>query len=265
MGPVCYRLNFVKGSSVKTYIGKTKQFEIRLARHLRELKNGIHHNKNLQKFFNDGWIYDGKPEITLCENMEQAALLELEGINERAHNQNIVNIECGGNTFINYPNPEERRKNIGITTSILMKKLGKEGRIKKFGQPGEKNGMYSKQHSDITKKLISDNLKEFYKENISKSKGIKLSKERIAQMSAFASTRTGEKNSFYGKKHSDEFKKNLSLFRMGKKPSNQRAVSIGNVRYESITSAGRSLGIQPSLVLFRIKSKNEKFTDWNFV
>ena len=46
---ILYILTFVKGDEQRRYIGETTQFKKRLKRHLKELRQGKHHNWFLQK------------------------------------------------------------------------------------------------------------------------------------------------------------------------------------------------------------------------
>lgn len=87
----------------------------------------------------------------------------------------------------------------------------------------------------------------------------KKAKEMKENLSKVASTRTGEKNPFYGREHSEETKKKIALANKGKKPTNQRPVVIGGVEYPSATEASRQLNVVPATILHRIKSKNPKY------
>ena len=74
--------------------------------------------------------------------------------------------------------------------------------------------------------------------------------------------RSGEKNSFFGKQHSEETKKKLSEKRKGKKPSNVTKVEIDGIVYESLAEASRQTGIPSPTILWRIKSKNKKYGNY---
>lgn len=68
--------------------------------------------------------------------------------------------------------------------------------------------------------------------------------------------RIGNKNSFYGKHHSEETKSQLKNAMLGKKPVNTKRVKIDDVVYESLTDASRNLNVVPATILYRIRSKN---------
>lgn len=73
--------------------------------------------------------------------------------------------------------------------------------------------------SDESKKSISEKLKKYYKENPVKNRVI--SEEHKKKLSISQSKRTGDKNSFYGKKHSDEAKLKVSMANKGRKHSEE--------------------------------------------
>ena len=86
-------------------------------------------------------------------------------------------------------------------------------------------------------------------------------------MSAFAKTRTGEKNSFYGKHHSDASKKLLSekLRAMNLQSPISKKVEIDGVVYPSCRKAEFALGLSRGVVAFRIKSKNPEYSVYRYV
>lgn len=74
--------------------------------------------------------------------------------------------------------------------------------------PGGKGALKGYKHSDETRKLISEKIKQIFKErpeiyydSYEKQKGKKFSEESRKKISLAV---TGEKNGFYGKKHSEE-------------------------------------------------------------
>jgi group I intron endonuclease len=77
--------------------------------------------------------------------------------------------------------------------------------------------------------------------------------------------RKGDKNTFFGKKHSEKSKKIMSEKRIGKKPTNVRRVKIDGVTYESLTDASKNTGIGSGLIIHRIKSKKEKYSGYEYV
>lgn len=69
---------------------------------------------------------------------------------------------------------------------------------------------------------------------------------------------TGEKNPFYGKKHSDETKKKISLNNRTK----TKKVKIDNIIYDSLKLAYTSLSISVSTLYNRLKS--DKYPNYEY-
>jgi hypothetical protein len=135
-----------------------------------------------------------------------------------------------------------------------------EERKIKYGKKGEKNGMYGKTHTEEVRKKIS----EINKGRISVFKGIPLSEERKKQLSEFAKTRTGEKNAFYGKHHSQETIEKIRQKNLGRKSKYAIKIIIDDTEYESLTYASLKLNIPIATVLWRLKSKNPKFDNYKY-
>lgn len=265
MNHVCYTLRFKKKNKIVYYIGSSSEFEKRLNRHLRDLKENKHHNKNLQRFYNDGYVYDENPSIYYFGLKQEAYDKEQELINHNVGDPALMNIGIGYNNLSNNPDKENIVGRISASIRTTMDNMTDDERKSKWGQSGVCNPMYGRKHSEDVKNLISEKIRNYYKLNVSKNKGIKKSIEHRKLLSELASQRTGDKNPFYGKTHSEETKKKLSIARLGNIPSNAKRVSIENVEYISLTDAGRKLNLSPSVVLWRIKSNNKKFIEWNWL
>ncbi|MGG0177265.1 NUMOD3 domain-containing DNA-binding protein [Gottfriedia acidiceleris] len=119
--------------------------------------------------------------------------------------------------------------------------------------------MYGRTHTKEVKERISQ-----LNKGQSRNKGIKRSIEQRKRLSEIATLRTGENNPFFGRKHSDEVKRKLSEQKKGYKPLNSRIVIIDGVEYESITEASRQLNVVPATIIYRIKSKNNKFNNYKY-
>ena len=261
---VCYILTFVKDSEEKKYIGHTTNLEKRILRHCSSLAKGKHHNSILQRLYNDGWRYDGCPDIFPMPTKELANAFEQSLIVSNRNNSEVVNIECGNDTYTNNPNKEEIRTKLIRHLITWKNSLSEEERQKFYSKPGEHNGMFGRTHSVVSRALISDKLSAYYSVNESANKGKPKSDEHRAIMSRNASLRFGVLNPFYGRTHSEETKKKISEINKGKLPANTRKVYINDKVYESITEAGRQLGVHTTVVLFRVKSLNSKFSHWKW-
>jgi hypothetical protein len=78
--------------------------------------------------------------------------------------------------------------------------------------------------SEEARKSISNKLKDYYKEN--PVVGRVISDETKAKMSISAKNRVGNKNPFYGKKHTEEIKMKLSKLHKGRKHSEEARAKI---------------------------------------
>ena len=74
--------------------------------------------------------------------------------------------------------------------------------------------------------------------------------------------KSGINNPFYNKKHTEETIKVLSEKRKGKIPSNVTPVIIDDVIYGSLAEASRKLEIPSPTILWRIKSNNKKYDNY---
>ena len=177
---------------------------------------------------------------------------------------------CGDVTKRLSPLAEEMRKlKIKQSINTLMLDLGEDGRKEKYAKHGDANPNFGNRWSDKMKEEAR--LRQLGKEPTNKGKtyeeylGKDYANELKANLSKLASERTGERNSFYGKRHSNETKKKLSDARKGKKPSNIKKVSISGKNYEGLNDASNATGIKATTIWYRIKSKSKKFKDNKYV
>lgn len=84
-----------------------------------------------------------------------------------------------------------------------------------------------------------------------------LGKSRLVQS---AKSRTGDRNPFFGKSHTEETRKSIGDKNRGKLPSNARRVVADGVEYESAAACARAKGCVPALVLYRIKSPKYEYS-----
>ena len=126
--------------------------------------------------------------------------------------------------------------------------------------------MYGKTHTPETRKFLSENssgrpspIKGMHFDDFMEPAACAARKEELSKQ---AKLRTGDKNSFYGKTHSEEAKRLMSENGKGSIPPNRVPVVIDNVRYETVHHAGIALDINPATVRWRIYSKNKKFANY---
>lgn len=244
------------------YIGKTEKFKVRIDRHIRDLNKGLHHNVNLQKAWGEFGedAFDIKVECVFSSHKDAAAMEE-SLIREGVLLGNCFNIglqSVGGDNLTNNPNRNEIIKRISKGVSLSMAKMSASERKKKWGRAGIENPMYGKNHSDESKRKISDHhAGNKYALGSTRSKACK----KI--LSDRAKARVGEKNPFFGKSHSDEAKAKIAAAHIGKKPSNIKKVIIDGVEYESATLASNKLDISLATISYRSRSKN--FENYQYV
>jgi group I intron endonuclease len=246
----------------KFYEGSSGQLTKRLARHLRELRQGVHHCQPLQQL----WNKDGRLIETIFETdtREQAYELEQDLITRFQTSDQLLNIGLkviGGDNLTRHPQREQIRAKIKEAVVEKMYSLTALEKKLLFGLPGSRNGMWGKTHSPQTRQLISQAHKgKRY------ALGHKHTDEFRKQVSERAKLRTGTRNAFYGKKHSDETKKKLSQAALDRQtlPSNSRPVIVNGIEYESLTQASRQLNISPALMVYRLKSSKTKYAGYHY-
>ena len=242
----------------KVYIGSTKDFEKRKSRHLNELKNNKHHSIYLQRFYNK---YIDKVELDfeiLLTNLskEEVTIKEEELIQQYYDNSfNVSKRSTGGDLISYHPNKDEIISKIKNT----LKYKHENNMIKMPIMKGEDNHNYKS--GDYIKVIsICPNCGS-QKETFNKYKN------HLCK-SCFASTRTGEKNSFYGKNLSKESKKKLSdsikkYYQENESVSAKKVYSYG-VLYNSMREAAEILNISNGTMTTRVKSNNWKYRSFYF-
>lgn len=253
------------------YVGSAKDFDVRLARHLKDLQNGNHHNVILQRCYDkhgEDYIHF---EILEKVPYDKNFIVEREQyyINEY---RNVYKNRCCnladatfGDTLSNHPNRDciiEKR-----TRALKEKnlKMGVQGRKIAYGRNCDKNGMFGKSHSkDVIKALKERCFSDDTRKKMSHSAKQKFENmpELKDNLSRLASGRTGEKNPFYGKKHSEKTKKKIAIKNKGRKPVNTVKISIDNVEYDSYNDASRKLNIPVVTIRHRCLSENKKFENY---
>ncbi len=250
-------------SSGKYYIGYSKNVKRRFNAHKSGLKRNKHQNQHLQKSYNKYNIENFTFEtLHTCNTIDEAKSLELQyldDINIRPFLYNMHYNNSGGDTLTHHPNRTEIIEKMTRTIIELNNNMTKEEKQQKYGQNGEKNGMYGRTHTDEVKKRSS----EMHKGN-EYCKGKKASDETRQKMSIVARQRTGDANHFFGKHHSEETKQKLREAKTGTVPTNTRKVIIDGITYVSVTEAGRQIGVCTATIIHRIKSPNPLFANYKY-
>ena len=254
------------------YIGSTINFEKRKHRHLYELNNNRHHNIFLQRAFEKYGI-DSFEFFVKEKNVNDAK--ELQILEERYINfcwnsgilYNISKKASGGDLISYHPKNDDFRK--------LQSKLAKERYTnmsieekEKLSEnmKGEKNPNFGNRWNDEQRLKASKKMKEkimrgdYNSINCMKGKtfeeiyGEEKAKEIKKKLSVSSSKRIGEKNSFYGKHHSEESKKKMSEKRKGIKPVTRKKVLYNGIVYESASDCAIDNDINYMTVCYRARN-----------
>ncbi|EKH6014462.1 GIY-YIG nuclease family protein [Escherichia coli O157] len=262
--PVVYRLCTQDGD---VYVGSTNNLKQRLVDHKSNLRRGVHRNSRLQNAYNKGCFIS--VTVDECASREEAYALEQKFI-DCLPNEALLNIGLGvvgGDNLTRNPDRDKIIDKIAYAVNKRNASLTAEERRIVYGKPGERNGMYGRTHTPETRELIRQ--KVCTPENIAASRarrlGVKVSDETRRKMSEFAKTRTGERNPFYGRHHSEETRRLIAERNRGNIPLNARKVEIDGIEYVSLTEAARQLGVVPATILYRLGSKNPKFESYRLV
>lgn len=255
----------------KFYLGSSKEISKRWNRHKNELKNENHHNIFLQR----AWIKYGESNfifeiIKRCAN-KNLFKYEQELLNKFFNSGLLYNISptaSGGDIISVHPNRYEIIEKITKSINNYMNNLSDEERKEKYSRgTGENNPNYGNNWNEKQKATQSLKKKEYYANDPSSKDCLKYerSEETRKRMSNFAKTRTGNKNPFYGKKHTVESINKISICKKGQYNGNQeKSIIIDNMEYKSLSEASRQLDIPTSTILWRIKSKNIKFEGYKY-
>lgn len=253
MAAYVYRL--VHRPTGKFYIGSTDLIEDRKVQHMESLRKGHHQNVRLQRFYNRKGPKGFEFEVHEVKNRKEAYALEQRLITKHLDNPKLMNIgkgSFGGDNISRHP---DRDKIIAKMTRSVQEMWDnasiefRESHAEK--RRGKNNGMFGKKHTEESRKMMSENKKG----QPSWCKGKNLSAETCAKISAFAKTRTGSKNPFYGKTHSEETRQKIreANARRGTAYYNpqRKRISVNGIVYKSMSDANKATGIAAATLSWR--------------
>lgn len=287
----CGIYRIINKANKRFYVGSSVDIGARWRRHRYDLNNGVHHNIYLQR----AWNKYGEESFEFCIFCEcsEDEIRELESINLDAYfgSQDCYNLSpcaSGGDLITHHPERDMIVDKIASSVRKNINSLTDEEKKAKWGRSGEDNPNYGKKWKKEKRQRASDRMKKRFQDSDERAKMSGIMSERLedrtlrekiseaqkkrfrspeerGKMSDFAKTRTGNKNPFFGKKHSDKTKDKISKKNKGKyRGSQERPVDIDCTRYKSVSEAARQLGIGAALVIYRIRSKNKKFDGYRY-
>jgi group I intron endonuclease len=238
-----YRIKNLKNK--KCYYGSSKNIEKRWRTHLNNLKNGKHHNDHLQrswdKYGDNNFVFE------LVEECDETLLLELEQKYLDLHPEFNIGIKSsGGDNLTKNPNKEDIVRRMTQSVRKRYELMSEDERKEKHSQPMDKNpnwkGGTSFKYCEC---------------------GVKISPTNNSCINC--RDKSGNKNPFFGKQHTEETKKRLSEKRKGTYNGEQNIpIIIDNVEYRSAGEASKILNIPMVTIRWRVKSKNKKFDNYKY-
>jgi len=233
----------------KCYYGSSKNIEKRWSCHKNDLNKNKHDNSYLQRAWNkygkENFIFE---IVELCsKDCDDIKLKEIEQkYLDLKPKYNIAIKANGGDNITNNPNREKIIENIKHACKKAMNNLSTEDKKIKFSRPMEKNGNWKDGSSYVYCKCG----------------------KRIGYGNQYCQKcrpRTGKNNPFYGKSHTDEYKKKASDRQVGKYNGEQnKPIIIDDVEYRSAGVASKILKIPMVTIRWRILSKNPKYKTYHY-
>lgn len=237
------------------YVGQSKNIEKRFVYHLEQLRNNRHHNIHLQRFYdlhkdNIKFSYEivfESDDKNIIDEYEVSMITETYD-----YNFNLSKKASGGDLISYHPNKDEITSKISNAVKTRNSLLTEEEKLERWSRPGKRN--YNYKHG---KTLIP-----IFCNSCNKKLKTKYIEDKIYLCtSCFAKTRTGDKNPFHGKSHSEEFKKRLSEMKKGiPNTHDSKRVEIDGIIYNSYTDASKKLNCAVATISNRIRS--DKFPNY---
>lgn len=246
------------------YIGSTCNIRARKARHLRQLRNGNHHNLFLQRVYDKHGEESLKFSFRETEDVDAAHKLEQDYLYTHLLNPLSMNIGVhvsGGDNLSRNPKKLEIIARTKATLLAKMEGLTKEERSMLYGSPGVLNAMFGKTHTAEARLKISlARVGKPWNKGVRKSDEAKLNMSIAARKRASAS---GYVNGFQGKTHSETARRRMSEVNKGRKPPNVRAVRVGRRQFDSLRAAAKHLGVVTATVLYRVHAAS--YPDYTYI
>ena len=255
----------------KYYVGSAKNVYARWWRHKNDLKANKHNNIHLQrawdKYGRSAFIFD---LLEVCREDERLALEQkyLDGL-DFSIAYNIGKSASGGDNITHNPNRTAIIEKISAGGLKRYETMDSSERKRLADNlRGAGNGNFGNKWNDEQRAVASERMIKKFEEVGSFFKGKKFEDivgeekaiEWKAKLSKSASLKTGDKNPFYGRHHTEEFKKEQSEIRKGVYNGGQETpISIDGTFFRSLSEASKKTGVPTPTILWRANSKNPKF------
>ena len=261
----------------KIYVGSSSDINRRWCVHKSKLRNNKHDNIHLQRSWNEYGKDNFEFSIieycnTNLKELEEKYIHEMKSY-DFTIGFNMSEKAYGGDNISNHPNKDliiEKIKKSLKERFDNMTELERQELSNKM--IGEKNPNFNHRWTDEMKENNSIKLIEYFETHESYQTGKsweelfgeEKAKELRENLSKVASSRTGDKNPFYGVHHSEHSKDKIRQKRLGKYHGHQNLpFEIDGKKYNSLGEASKLLNIPIPTVRWRIKSK--AFPNYNYI
>jgi hypothetical protein len=229
----------------KCYYGSSKNIEKRWKTHLNQLRNKKHINCILQsaweKYGENNFIFE------IVEECEIQSLFDIEQkYIDSLGEYNIGLKASGGDNISKNPNKNTIIENIKKGGKLWRDGLTDKEKKEKFSKPLDKNPNWKGGSSFVY---------------CGCGKRIGYSHTHCNK----CRPKEGKNNPFYGKKHTEEYKKKSSIRMIGKYNGDQNTpIVIDGVDYNSLGLASKILEISIATIRWRVLSKNPKYKNYHY-
>ena len=229
----------------RCYYGSSSNIVKRWTQHRCDLKRNEHHNIFLQRSWNKHGAGNFRFEVVeLCDvsdlHAKESPYLMLKGT------YNIGKKPSGGDNLTKHPNRKAIIAKITAATRLRYNQMTEEEKKQRRARcVGSENPNW--RGGTSVKTCACGNPMDYY------SKGCQSCCDR-----------TGENNSFFGRKHTTATKRKLSEANKGRKPSHVKPYYIGDTLYLSLKDGEKATGTPGVTIRWRVRSKNPKYTGYRY-
>lgn len=265
----------------KKYIGSAINIDIRLKRHINDLKNKKHVNIHLQREYNkygiENFIFECVEECEkdILKDIEQQYLNNIFLIkNNNLFYYNIGKDASGGDNLTYNPNKNIIIDKIKVGLIKRYENESDEDKVKRRNNLiGDKNPNYGKKWNDEQREKMSKQRKGLSSKIKGKTfeelHGKEKSDELKNKLSEKAKKQTGEKNPNFGHKCSEKLKSHYSKLFKNKKNKNTLTISkpfiINDDTYVLLKDAAEVYNVSYLTIRYRLLSKSEKFSNYKYI